>query len=534
MAASLRVLPASLGDNGDVDPKLRPKAVELRREIVAQVRELLRWASDESGSFKTFEEALAQRIFVLARLVLTLFLCSREKKVASALPKRVMRKGKRYQRRPEQARNLSTTFGVVRYWRTYCRGPERRDGGRRQGFHPLDVELGLTADRLSMLLMSKVGRLSTKLSFAETREVLSWFVPNAPSTEALEKTILGLGAHTEAWFRSTPAPEDDGEVLVTQIDGKAVPTATDSELERRRGKREPRLHPDSPRHRGRAARARYGSKPRRKKGDKSKNGKVANVVVMYTLKRAADGSGALLGPINKRVYASFGPKRHAFAYARREADKRGFTQDSGKTHQLLTDGDDDFACYAAEYFPEARHTIDIIHVTERLWTAGQCLYKEGCDELKAWVDTQRARLYEGEQRDIVAELKDHYDRIPLTGPGNKGKRERLNEVIRYLEKRLDKMNYDDVIANDLELATGVAEGAVNYVVGLRFDHGGMRWIKERAEALLKLRCIDINGEWDAFINYVHNQLQDAASVEGRRIRLLSNTPERLPNLAKAA
>ena len=533
MAASLKVLPASLGDNGDVDPELRPTATQLREEIMAQVRELLRWASDEQSSFKALEEALVPRIFLLARLVVTLFLCCREKKVRSALPKRIERDGKRYQRRRAQARNLSTTFGVVRYWRTYCRGPKRKGGRKRRGFHPLDVELGLTADRLSMPLVSKASRLSTKLSFADAREVLSWFVPNAPSTEVIEKTVLGLGAHTEAWFESTPAPDGDGEVLVIQIDGKAVPTATDSELSRRRGKRGPPLHADSPRHRGRAARARYGSKPRRKKGDKSKNGKVANVVVMYTLKRATDGSGALLGPVNKRVYASFAPKRHAFAFARREADKRGFTQGCGKTVQFVTDGDDDLARYAAEYLPEATHTIDIIHVTERLWDAGGCLYKEGSDELKAWVDKQRARLYEDKQHDIVAELQDHYDRIPLTGPGNKGKRKRLADVIRYLEKRLDKMNYGDIIAQDLELASGVVEGAVKFVVGRRFDHGGMRWIKERAEALLKLRCIDINGEWNAFIDAVHDQLRATGSAEGKRIRLQTNTPKPLPNLAEA-
>ena len=533
MAASFNVLPASLGDNGDVDPKLRPNAAELRREIMAQVRELLRSASEEQGSFKTFEEALAPRVFVLARLVLMLLLCCREKRLRSSLPKRIERNGKRCQRRSAQARNLGTTFGVVRYWRTYYRGPKRRDNGKREGFHPLDIELGLTADRLSMPLASKASRLSTKLSFAETREVLSWFVPNAPSTEVIEKTVLGLGARTEAWFESTPAPENDGEVLVVQIDGKAVPTATDSELERRRGKREPPLHPDSPRHRGRAARARYGSKPRRKKGDKSKNGKVANVVVMYTLKRSDDG-GALLGPVNKRIYASFSRKRHAFAFARREADKRGFTQDSGKTVQLVTDGDDDFARYATEYLPEATHTIDIIHIDERLWDAGQCLHKEGSDELKVWVGKQRARLYEGDQHDIVAELQDHYARIPLTGPGNKGKRKRLADVIRYLDKRLDKMNYGEIIAQDLELASGAVEGAVKYVVGLRFDHGGMRWIKERAEALLKLRCIDINGEWDAFIDAVHDELCATGSAEGQRIRLQTNVAEPLPNLARAA
>ena len=36
---------------------------------------------------------------------------------------------------------------------------------------------------------------------------------------------------------------------------------------------------------------------------------------MYTLKKAPDGDGnpVLLGPINKRAYASYAPKRRAFA-----------------------------------------------------------------------------------------------------------------------------------------------------------------------------------------------------------------------------
>jgi len=36
---------------------------------------------------------------------------------------------------------------------------------------------------------------------------------------------------------------------------------------------------------------------------------------------------------------------------------------------------------------------------------------------------------------------------------------------------------------------------VNYVIAKRFDSGGMRWIKERAEALLQLRCIEVNNDW---------------------------------------
>jgi hypothetical protein len=66
---------------------------------------------------------------------------------------------------------------------------------------------------------------------------------------------------------------------------------------------------------------------------------MTTVAVMYTLKRNEDG--LLEGPINKKVYASYAPKRHAVAIARREADKRGFNDKSGKVVQIVTDGDND-------------------------------------------------------------------------------------------------------------------------------------------------------------------------------------------------
>ncbi len=70
---------------------------------------------------------------------------------------------------------------------------------------------------------------------------------------------------------------------------------------------------------------------------------MSTIVVMYTLKRSADG--LLEGPINKKVYASYAPKRHAVAVARREADKRGFKDQGAKLVQVVTDGDNDLKRY---------------------------------------------------------------------------------------------------------------------------------------------------------------------------------------------
>ncbi len=64
---------------------------------------------------------------------------------------------------------------------------------------------------------------------------------------------------------------------------------------------------------------------------------------------------------------------------------------------------------------------------------------------------------------------------------------RLLGVIRDLEKRVAKMPYGKLNALDLELGTGAVEGAVKNLIGKRCDHGGMRWIKERVEAIVQLR-----------------------------------------------
>jgi hypothetical protein len=275
---------------------------------------------------------------------------------------------------------------------------------------------------------------------------------------------------------------------------------------------------------------RYTKKPRPKKGDKAKNAKMATLIVMYTLRRSGP---LLLGPINRWIYGSFAPKEHAFQIARREADKRGFSADSGRLVQLVTDGDLDLARYAKRYFSEAIHTIDIMHVIEKIWDAGQCLHAEGSRKLKRWVDRQNKRLYGGKARLIVAELRRHIASTPRTGPGNKGKRERLADVIRYIDNRLDQLNYHELIAQDLEIGSGAVEGAIKNVIGKRCDHGGMRWIKERVEAILQLRCIEINGHWDAFVSSVNDQMKAEGMAAGIRLRLQSVSPAPLPMVIKS-
>lgn len=502
---------ASVGSKDGATPASTVEGTQARVE--QEVREVVRWVLGcYTLTFFEFEAQLAPKVLALGCVLVQLFLCMRQERfqAAHAAPEAG------YKRLGPHSRLLGTFFGKVRYGRTYWYRINA-------GYYPLDIELGLTSDGFSMVLHSCAARLATKVSYAQSVLLLTMFLGWSPAQESIEGMVLGLGRQSGAWFESAPAPEGDGEVLIIQIDSKATPTATQAELDQRRGKRRPNPHPGSPRHRGRAARQQRGSKPRRRKGDKAKNGKMATIVTMYTLKRSADGK--LEGPINKKVYASYAPKRHAVAIARREANKRGFGPDSGKLIQVVTDGDNDLERYIGEYFPEAEHTLDIYHVTEYLWAAGECLYQEGSAELTEWVEQQKEALYDGRAADIVDEI-DH--QLAQLAPRKKSARQRLNQVRHYLAKRVDKMNYKELRERDLEVSSGAVEGAVNYVIARRFDCGGMRWIKERAEHLLQLRCIEVNGDWEAFIKFVHERTQNQSQREHKTLSLKQTAPAPLP------
>ena len=524
---------ARLGRNGDevVIEDLDTAREAVRRHAAGLVNYGLGQA-DQRATFLTFETGLIAQVMALARAVVVLFLVASEHRESASVGARVVLGSRVFRRAPAQSRSLLTWFGVVRYQRTYLREVVPT-GTKARGFHPLDAALGLLADRVSPAVLAIAVRLATRMSFGEAREQLGWFLPTAPSTEVIEAALLGYGRHTQPWFAQVETPSDDGDVLVIQVDSKGVPTATDEELRRRRGKRAKHKKAPSPRHRGRWSRKRRTKKPRRKKGDKAKNAKMGTMVVMYTLRRQGD---LLLGPINKRYYASFAPKRHAFEYARKEATRRGFPPGTKRTVQIVTDGDTDLACYAAELFPDALHTVDVAHVVEKLWDAGSSLHREGSTEHHAWVETQKTKLYAGKARSIVIELDRHLARIPLTGPGNKFRRKKLTDVRNYIDKRVNSMNYGELRRRDLELGSGQVEGAIKALMYRRMDQGGMRWIKERAEALLQLRCIDANGHWQAFVDCVHDQARARASSTGDRIRLQQRVPAPLPTiqLAKAA
>jgi hypothetical protein len=485
----------------------------VERETRRAFDEVVRFCSTSDSPFRAFEQSLLTRLFALGCLLVRLFLTCRHERL-EATPPPGFRRGD-----PRAQRTLKTLFGKVTFHRAQM---IRLVAGT--GFYPLDAALGLTRDGFSPWVIQFVTRLATRMSFASSRllcrSVLGW----SPSVESIEELALGLGRLAEPFARQQAAPKGDGEVLVIEVDGKCPPTARADELAKRRGRRQ--KHEKAcvcgcQRHRGQAKRKRRGGKKRRKKGDKSKNGKEVVVVVMYTLKRGPDGR--LHGPCNKKVWASFAGRKAAALWARAEATKRGFGPDTTKIVQVVVDGASGLKNNLAEAFPKAILTVDVCHVVEKLWELGHRFHREGSEDLKAQVEEWKELVYAGRAAELLVRLRRMLDGIPRNGPGTLAKRKGLEKVIGYVEPRVSMMKYAEWREQDLVIASGQVEGAVRHVVGERMDCAGMRWIPGRAEALLHLRCIELNGDWEAFIAW-SDQQHHKRLIEYEAVQIRSDKP----------
>jgi hypothetical protein len=501
-----------------------PATVEdLQGRTRERLDEIIAYCTNDTGptSFLEFETTLLGLLRSLGCLLIQLFLQSRHDRLDSAA---WQARGYRVAD-PAARRTLETSCGLVAYVRAFL--IPRRGGG--PGVHPLDVALGLTRDGYTPLVIGWFCRLATRMSFHVASSLGGMFLGSAPPASAIEEWVLGLARPAYAYLSTGPLPEGEGEVLVIEVDGKAVPTATAQELARRRG---PRTHHEPgcqcQRHRGRSKRQRRGRKKRRKKGDKSKNGRSATLVVMYTLRRGNDGR--LHGPVNKKVFGTFGSRRSALEWARAQATRRGFPPGTDKTVQIVIDGEVCLEQRLRQLFRGAILTLDVRHAQEKLWEVGRLFYREGSAELTAWVEELEELLYKGHVRTLLQRLEQELQGVSRHGPGTKEKRKVLKQVIGYLKARVKLMNYGQLRADDLVIATGMVEGAARYVVGERLDNSGMRWIEARAEAVLLLRCIEVNGDWEAFMRW--GQEQRTQELErGQAVQIRSKTPTQLPDAA---
>ena len=106
-------------------------------------------------------------------------------------------------------------------------------------------------------------------------------------------------------------------------------------------------------------------------------------------------------------------------------------------------------------------------------------------------------LLEGKVGGVIGGLRQMMQKHRLSA----SKRRALETVIGYFENNRDHMLYDKYLAAGYPIGSGVAEGACRHLVKDRMEQTGMRWTVQGAQALLSLRAIYLNGDWQSFVTH---------------------------------
>jgi hypothetical protein len=487
---------------------------DARRNVENEFKVLINLA-DESAprSLAAAEGAVWTQLLALGRAVIALYFV---RVAARPRPVAYEHEGGQFELSGTATTEVGTRFGKVEFTRAVGR-PDGKPRGRRD--LPVDREIGVGSS-FSVPVTMIIMRLCAQMAFGTARGTFRSIFEWAPSSRTVLRMVDSTGEHAAAFLAQVEAPEDDGEILVIQPDAKGIPMISSTQLKRRKQPRRPPGHATK-RH-ARRRRRREMPRRRRKPGDKTKNAKMVVVSVIYTLRKMSDGT--LEGPINKRIIATMGGHRAHFKVLKREAVKRGY---GVKRTQFLADGARVLWKLKEEFFPEAEGCIDWCHIAEKLWACGECLFPNDQEARAAWAGEQMRLLRRRGAGPVVSNLQKAYDRIPKTGPGTKHRRGQLLKTIKHLLKHMPHMQYARLRRDDLEISTSMVEGGIRHLLGMRFDGPGMHWSRDRAQRLINLRCILINGQWEAFEKYVTER--DGAP---KLLRLATRPAPTVPHDAK--
>ena len=111
-----------------------------------------------------------------------------------------------------------------------------------------------------------------------------------------------------------------------------------------------------------------------------------------------------------------------------------------------------------------------------------------------WVAVKVLAVLAGDSTRAAEEITAEADSAGLPASRRTG----ADACVRYLNARHDYLRYDKALANGWPIATGVIEGACRHLIGDRLDIGGARWGLDGAEAVLTIRAVIANGDFDDY------------------------------------
>ncbi len=141
--------------------------------------------------------------------------------------------------------------------------------------------------------------------------------------------------------------------------------------------------------------------------------------------------------------------------------------------------------------------LDFIHVLEYLWKAAWSFFYPGDPDAEAWVADQATKILDGKAATVAAGIRRRATRFGYSPAERTG----ADHAATYLTNKKPYLDYHTALASGWPIATGVIEGACRHLVKDRMDITGARWGLPGAEAILTLRALVSNGDFDTYWHY---------------------------------
>lgn len=138
--------------------------------------------------------------------------------------------------------------------------------------------------------------------------------------------------------------------------------------------------------------------------------------------------------------------------------------------------------------------IDIIHVLEYIWGAAWSLHAAGDPAAEDWVAVKALAVLANDSERAAAEVTAEADAAGLEGSRRSG----AEACVRYLGNKREFLRYGQALDAGWPIATGVIEGACRHLIADRLSIGGARWGLNGAEAVLTLRAVISNGDFEEY------------------------------------
>ena len=369
---------------------------------------------------------------------------------------------------------------------------------------PLDNRLQLPESKFSYVLQDWDQSMVVEMPYGAVNQTLSKILGFTQSSDSLERMNRQMSQTVpEFQHRQPPPPRaTSAQMVVVSADGKGVPMRRDAD------------QPSILEH-------------RQKKGPKPNRKKMAIVGTVYTIApriRTADevieslfrdpredqGKSALststIKPEHKRLSANL-------SLPMEDESRTGTTETfDWLAHQVqqrrpssriplvvLMDGQESLWDASDQSLPEANRIeiLDLLHATSRIWSVAHIVHGTQSDEAIGCVKTHLRTILMGNVMDVVSEWRQIVPPNPLTT----NQKKTLKNACNYFENNQHRMNYGAYLKAGYPIASGVIEGACRHFVKDRMERAGMRWSLEGAQAMLELRSIHLNDDWDEFTQF---------------------------------